>query len=262
MFAFFGAILGVLFGGIPGLVIGAFAGYLAGPFIRKAIMGRLQGAQGKFVDPMFEVMGALCKADGVVTRDEIDTVEQIFDTLHLSNENRKQAKEAFNRGKQTGFDLDAAVDRYAEVSRGHPAFLQIFLQFQTMAIAADGVIHTAEHEMLVRVARRLGMSEAEIEQFEARLHVSGRRTGGGSRSRSSGYTSSSHQLNSAYLALGVSSSAEDAVIKRAYRRLISENHPDKLAARGLPESMRAVAEERSREINKAYDMIKEARGMR
>ncbi len=55
--------------------------------------------------------------------------------------------------------------------------------------------------------------------------------------------------------------ATPAEIKRAYRKLISENHPDKLAARGLPESMRPVAEERSRELNAAYDLIKSARGI-
>ena len=54
----------------------------------------------------------------------------------------------------------------------------------------------------------------------------------------------------------VSSGAE---INSAYRKLISENHPNKLASRGLPEPMRAVAEERSREINLAYDLIKSAR---
>jgi len=69
------------------------------------------------------------------------------------------------------------------------------------------------------------------------------------------------RLEDAYAALGVSKDASDAEVKRAYRKLIGENHPDKLAARGLPESMRAVAEERSREINAAYDLIKEARGM-
>ena len=56
--------------------------------------------------------------------------------------------------------------------------------------------------------------------------------------------------------------SENAEIKRAYRKLISQNHPDKLAARGLPESMRPVAEERSRELNAAYDLLKEARNIK
>ena len=62
-----------------------------------------------------------------------------------------------------------------------------------------------------------------------------------------------------YEVLGVERGASEREIKRAYRKLISQNHPDKLASRGLPESMRPVAEERSREINAAYDMIKNAR---
>ena len=67
------------------------------------------------------------------------------------------------------------------------------------------------------------------------------------------------RLADAYAALGVTPESSGAEIKRAYRKLISQNHPDKLASRGLPESMRAVAEERSREINSAYDLIKSAR---
>ena len=71
--------------------------------------------------------------------------------------------------------------------------------------------------------------------------------------------SSSQQIDDAYKVLGVSPEASDAEIKRAYRKLMSENHPDKLAGRGLPESMREMAEERTREISHAYDVIKEAR---
>jgi DnaJ like chaperone protein len=73
-------------------------------------------------------------------------------------------------------------------------------------------------------------------------------------------TSARHRLDDAYEALGVDASATDAEIKRAYRRLMNENHPDKLASKGLPESMREIAEERTREISIAYKLIKEARG--
>ena len=69
------------------------------------------------------------------------------------------------------------------------------------------------------------------------------------------------QLEDAYAVLGVSPDATDDEVKRAYRKLIIENHPDKLAAKGLPENMREFAEQRAREINSAYDVIKKARGL-
>jgi len=248
-----GAIIGVLVGGIPGLVIGGLIGYTAGVALQQKLVGGLQIMQSQLIDSTFSIMGALCKADQVVTRDEIDTVERIFDMLRLGGEQREQAKAAFNRGKQPDFDLDAAVDAFARVTRGRAPLLQLFLQLQMMAVAADGRVHPAEHAMLVRIARRVGLSERDVAQLEALL-----RTGtGGPAGR--GAEPARDRLADAYAALGVAPDATPAEIKRAYRRLMSQNHPDKLAARGLPESMRAVAEERSREINAAYDLVKEAR---
>ena len=109
--------------------------------------------------------------------------------------------------------------------------------------------------MLVRIARRLGLREEDVAQLEALLRAG---TAGPS---GRGTPAAGDRLTDAYAALGIAADSTPAEIKRAYRRLISQNHPDKLAARGLPESMRAVAEERSREINAAYDLVKSARGM-
>jgi DnaJ like chaperone protein len=155
---------------------------------------------------------------------------------------------AFSRGKAPGFDLDAEVGKFARVSRGHRSILVMFLQIQTAAVTADSNVHPAEHQMLVRVARGLGLSEADVAQLEALLRTSAPRP------------SPQHKLEDAYTALGLSPSATDSQVKQAYRRLMSQNHPDKLAGRGLPESMREMAEERSREISTAYAVIKEARG--
>jgi len=121
-------------------------------------------------------------------------------------------------------------------------------------VAADGVVHPAEHEMLVRIARGLGLPEAQVDQLEAMLRGSQ-----GGRAGQSGQQSAASQLEDAYKVLGVSSSDSDAQIKKVYRKLMSENHPDKLAGRGLPESMREMAEQRTREISHAYDVIKTAR---
>ena len=252
-FILIGAFLGLVLGGFRGLVIGALLGYAVGWYLRTQVLGRLQVVQAELIDATFAVMGALCKADRVVTREEIRVAEGLFDRLHLSREQRQAAKAAFNRGKEPDFDLDAATDRYARIARGRTPLLQIFLQVQVMADAADGNGHPAEHDMLVRVARRLGLTEGDVAQLEALLRAA---AGGPSAAG----IPPRRRLEDAYAALGVTSAASDAEIKRAWRRLMSQNHPDKLAARGLPESMRDIAEERSREINTAYEIVKAARG--
>lgn len=249
-----GALLGLLIGRFPGLIIGAALGYAASRLLRRTVIGGLQNLQSKLIDSTFSIMGALAKADKVVTRDEIKVAEAIFDRLHLAGDQRSAAKDAFNRGKAPDFDLDAAVNNFARVARGRGPLLQIFLQVQCMAVAADGNVHPAEHEMLVRVARGLGLTERDVAQLEALLRTA-------SAGAVPGGKPPQQRLDDAYEALGVTPDTSDAEIKRAYRRLVSQNHPDKLAAKGLPESMREIAEERTREINGAYDLIKEARNM-
>ena len=251
---FIGALIGLFAGGPVGLLVGGFVGYLAGYALQLTLVGGLRIAQNELIEATFSIMGALCKADKVVTRDEIAAAEQAFNMLQLNDVQRDQAKTAFGRGKQVGFDLDAAVDRFAAVVRGRAPLIQLFLQLQCMAVAADGVLHPAEHAMLVRVATRLGVSEHDVAQLEALLRAA---TGSGQRP---GAPPAEDRLADACAALGIATDASPAEIKRAYRKLISRNHPDKLASRGLPESMRAVAEERSREINAAYDLIKSSRG--
>ena len=145
--AFIGAIIGLLTGGLAGLLAGGLIGYFASKALQRTIVGGLRVAQTELMRSVFAVMGALCKADSVVTRDEINTVEQIFGMLRLNDEQRRLAKSAFNEGKQPNFDLDAAVDRFAAISRGRAPLVQLFLQLQCMAVAADGQVHPAEHRM-------------------------------------------------------------------------------------------------------------------
>jgi len=249
------AIIGFFIGGPIGALVGGGIGYIGTKVFQQVVVGGLQVAQTELIESVFAVMGAVCKADNVVSRDEINIVEQVFGMLRLNDEQRAQAKEAFRKGKQPDFDLDAAVDRFAAISRGRGPLVQLFLQLQCMAVAADGQVHAAEHAMLVRIAGRLGLSERDVAQLEALLRAATGGTAGGAPG-----APAPDRLADAYAAIGVSPDAAPADIKRAYRRLISKNHPDKLASRGLPDSMRAVAEERSREINTAYDLIKSSRG--
>jgi DnaJ like chaperone protein len=129
------------------------------------------------------------------------------------------------------------------------------IQLQT-ALWGDGV-HTQARIMLVRICQGLGISEFELAQMEAILRMQ--------RSSSSGQTyqrSTRDSLADAYGVLGVTSEATNAEVTKAYRRQMSQNHPDKLAANGLPESMKTVAEEKTKQIRSAYEAICEARGIK
>lgn len=245
-----GGLIGYAIGKLPGFIIGAAIGAFLLHQIKSRLIGKLQKIQSGFVDSVFLVMGALCKADGVVSKDEIQMAETMFAHFRLNQDQKIKAKAAFNRGKEPNFDLDAELSHFLRISNRQPALLQMFLQVQLSAVAADGIIHPAEHEMLVRITRGLGLPESQIEQLEAMLR------GAHSGHPGSNQRSTTQQLDDAYKVLGVSPSASDIEIKKAYRKLMSENHPDKLAGKGLPESMRGMAEERTQEISNAYDVIK------
>lgn len=250
-----GALLGFLAGGPLGMLIGGGLGWWLGKRLRGGLLvGRgIAEMQRQFLDSTFAVMGALCQADGHVSGNERQVLEQLMVRLRLSESARASARESFERGRASDFDLDGELARLSRLTRGQTAVRQVFLQVQLSAIAADGVLHPAEHEMILRIARGLGCSAAEVEQIEAMLRAA--QHGGGQ-----GTQESRSPVDEAYKVLGVSSEATDAEIKRAYRKLMSENHPDKLASRGLPDSMREVAEQRTVEIGNAYQRIREARG--
>jgi DnaJ like chaperone protein len=250
-----GAFLGLAFYGWRGALIGGAIGYFLSQFLRgsvQRVVGAASDAQAQFIESTFAVMGAVSKADGKVTHEEIGLAETLFAQFRMSPATRDTAKAAFARGKAADFDLDAEVARFARASRGQRVLHQMFIQVQLSALAADGRVHAAEHAMLLRIGRGLGLSEVEISQLESMLR-------GGPAGAGRGGVSSSQKLDEAYRVLGVPASVSNADLKKAYRRLMSQNHPDKLAGQGLPESMRAMAEQRTREITGAYEIVEKAR---
>jgi DnaJ like chaperone protein len=124
--------------------------------------------------------------------------------------------------------------------------------------------------VLERICDVLGIPEYELNQYEQFIRAQQRFRGGAQ----SGNTGRGHtggggfrdmrtdNLAAAYQTLGVAPTAADAEIKTAYRRLMKDNHPDKLVARGLPENMIRLAQEKVQQINVAYDAVKAARGIK
>src|SRR5262245_32706772 len=121
----FCAFIGYWFGGSTGLLIGAGIGFVLRGLARNVALQGVHAVQASFLDTTFAVMGAVCKADGVVTPDEIRVTEEIFVRLGLSPQLKEAAKEAFRRGKAPDFDLDAAVDQFARAARGATALHQL-----------------------------------------------------------------------------------------------------------------------------------------
>ncbi|MCL7928645.1 co-chaperone DjlA [Halomonas llamarensis] len=244
------ALIGLAIGGPPGLLIGGGLGWWLGRRLKRRLNAARMRLQEGFLESIFSVMGCLCQADGKVTDGELGIAEKLFDQMRLQGQQRNRARAAFERGRADDFDLDAELASVNRLTRHQPVMRQVFLQVQLSAIAADGVLHDSEQEMMLRVARGVGCSETEVQQIEAMLH--------GAAANSQG--TSEEALKDAYQVLGVSEDASNADVKKAYRRLMSQNHPDKLAGKGLPESMREVAQARTSEIANAYERITKARG--
>ncbi len=250
-----GALAGFLIAGgwgiIPGLLIGHLfdRGLGGGAGVNRARVHAV------FFRASFRVMGRVAKADGQVTVAEIAAAEQVMAHMRLSAEQRKEAVEHFRFGKSDDFDLDAELDEFLSVCRRHLNLVRMFLEIQLQAAIADGDIDTAERDVLRRIGRRLGLSDADFDRLEALLTAARQRARGG---RAHG----PEEQAEAYRQLGISPETTDAEAKRAYRRLMSEHHPDKLVARGLPEEMAEVAKERTQEIQAAWDTVRRARGIR
>jgi len=216
------------------------------------------------LDTAFAIMGHLAKADGRVSEEEIAQAEALMSRMQLDAVQRQHAITQFERGKEDGFPLEETVARFRHATRHRKHMILIFLEMLLQTALADGVIHPQEEQVLMRVAGALGVPEAQFRQILAMLLAQAQfARGAGQHHQHGGDAASSRagNLQQAYQVLGLRPDASDAEVKRAYRKLMSEHHPDKLAARGVPEEMIRVATQRSAEITTAYDLIRKSRGL-
>lgn len=246
------------FGALLGLAIGHYLfDRRAGGFGGLGFGGDAAETRKVFFDTTFSVMGHVAKADGRVTEIEIRMARAVMNHLRLSPERTEAAMHLFNDGKRADFPLDETMQRFLRVCRHRRDLHRIFIEIQLQAALADGQISDAERHVLERVASYLGVPAWELRQLEALILAAQRRHASGGAPGPA-----KPSLDDAYTLLGVTREASDAEVKKAYRRLMSQHHPDKLAAKGLPDDMREVAAEKTREILAAYEQVREARGMK
>ena len=250
-----GGTLGYMFGGPLGALLGAALGrnfdhgvklnYRQGAFDP----GQQERVQAAFFAASFSVMGHVAKSDGKVTQDEIAATESIMSRMQLDSAQRKAAIRLFNQGKEPDFPLHEVLAQFLQECHRRRSLLQMFLEIQIATAMADGDLHTVERELLYHIGAQLGFDRNSIEQL---LHLAG---------PAGRATQRGVPLAEAYAMLGVNSKTSDAEVKKAYRRLMNQHHPDKLIAKGLPQEMIQIATEKTQQIKAAWEQIKSARGM-
>lgn len=255
----FGGAFGFMIGGPLGAVLGAALGHsfdrgVNG--IEAGTGGRQERVQAAFFTATFSVMGRIAKADGQVSEAEIDLAEEIMRRMQLNAEQRQAAIRLFNEGKKTGFDLDGVLRQFRQECGRRTSLIQMFIELQLQAAFADGRMDDAEERLLLHICQVLRFPEERFRLLARMMGGEYRAHQRDARGRPAGMG-----LDDAYAILGVSKSADDAEVKKAYRKLMSQHHPDKLVSRGLPDEMIQVAKEKSQDISRAYERIKDARGM-
>lgn len=254
-----GGMVGFALGGPMGSALGVLLGH---QFDRGA--GELSTGGGVrfgseriqqlFFETTFAVMGHIAKADGRVSESEIRAARRIMHGMNLSPAQVKTAIDQYTAGKSANYPVAERLGKLSDHLRKRTDLVRAFVEIQMQALIAAGPIEKAKREVLWRVARDLGVGRVELAQIEALVRAQQYRVESGGKETVS--------MEQAYRVLGLDPEVSDKEVKTAYRRLMNQHHPDKLVARGLPESMTGVAEEKTHEIRAAYERIKTQRAFK
>jgi DnaJ like chaperone protein len=260
-----GSFFGFMFGNIFGLLLGLWLGHrfdraLANKFSAKnSLFGNGASSQERqkiFFNATFSVMGHVAKAKGQVTQTDIQIANAYMDQMRLQGAARERAQTSFSQGKAGQFSLQETLSEFTQMVRGERNLLQMFLGIQVQVAYSDGVLDENERNILYNIAQQLGFSRFELERLLQMME--------GQQHFHQGQQQQTQAANKddAYKVLGVEETATDKEIKRAYRKLMSQHHPDKLASKGLPEEMMTLAKEKAQNIQGAYETLRGSRGFK
>lgn len=260
-----GKVLGFLFGlmlskNIFGALIGAWIGHRfdKGMGLDFSHLGGAKNdteRQAAFFYSTFSVMGYIAKANGQVTQHEIAFATAYMDKLALKDALRQQAQEAFRDGKTAGFPLSEQLAKLKSAVSNRQDLLLLFLEIQIQVAFADGNLDQDEREALHHIASGLGYAAHELDKLLEMIIAGAKFHQHGQRGGSASFAQSGQQLENAYKLLGVTEQDSAVDIKKAYRKLMSQHHPDKLVAKGLPPEMMETAKQKAQDIQAAYELI-------
>ncbi len=238
------ALAGFALGGPLGAMLGVYAGHRVdqaraeggGPAGIGG--GDQQSRQVAFTMAVIVLSAKMAKADGEVTRDEVDAFKRIF---HIPPGETAQVGKIFDDARQDSAGFEPYAEQIAFMFAREPAVLEELLGGLFHIAMADGVMKPPELQYLRAVSAIFGFDNQRFERIRASFD--------------------GPEKSNPYDILGVTSDDSDDLIKKTYRNLVRENHPDKLLARGVPEEFIALATEKIATINEAYDEIAKERGI-
>ena len=238
------SIWGKLAGAAAGLAIGGPIGALLGGVAGHYVIDRDQEQDGPAENQVAFTVGVIAlgakmaKADGVVTMDEVNAFKEVF---KVPEGEMKNVARVFNLAKQDVAGYEAYAEQLATMFKGNRKLLEDVLEGLFHIAKADEHLHPNEEQFLHQVAKRFGFTDTEFSYIKARHVIASKRN--------------------PYDVLGVKPTITNEELKSHYRKLVAENHPDKLMARGVPKEFVAIATEKVATINEAYETIAKERGM-
>jgi len=263
-------LIGLMAFGPAGLLFGLVLGHAFDKGLWRAL--QLSGPEAvhimraQFFETTFTLLGFVAKADGRVSEAEVAQTEALFAQLRLTAAQRRSAIEHFKRGATAGFDPAPTVSKFNDCLGPRRQAQHTLMAFLVGIAMADGTFSETERGAIYGLSDLLRLPRREVDQLISMVSAQAqfqqgryRQSAGGGRSSAGPGVS---ELDTAYAALGIDKGASDTDIKRRYRKLMSENHPDKLIAEGVPDELLRVATERAQEITAAYEVIQTARGLK
>jgi DnaJ like chaperone protein len=245
-------ILGAVIGSSIGQGLGFYSGRSSGGFNRfqgtggfrrpQASFAESQNSSRLFFSSLFSMLGKLSVADGSISDKEKQTIYSFMrQDLRLDPVSQQAAMEIFNSAARSGESFSVYARQFYQAFSGNAQFIELLLDILLRVAAADGSIHREEERMIQEAVRIFGYSQTSYDRLKSK------------------YVQSAS--TSAYSILGCSPSDSDAAVKKAYRTKASEFHPDRVAAKGLPEEFTQFANDRFREIQEAWESIKKERSL-
>jgi DnaJ like chaperone protein len=251
---FFGALFFGVIGGIVGIGIGHLFDQGLHTNLSQQFFGNIAAAQQAFFAATFSVMGHIAKADGRISSEEIQFAEKIISSMGANAALRTEAIRLFTLGKSPNFNLDVTLDQLMHYCKS-PTLLQVFVDIQLQTVALDGYSENKQR-IIDYICQRLGVLSFRQENFSFYQQYSQQQSQQRQQQRPA-----SNNATDPYQILGMPPTASNAEIKKQYRKLMSQHHPDKLMSQGLPESMVKIATEKTQRIQGAYEAICQMRAM-